>query len=321
MGLHGACHYLYTDSSAITLSAKGDKEIPMFNVAIFRNAAKWLHTKQKFTTDMLDAPEARALIAETNRILNHAYDRGVADSVIPPEMAYKLKNSMFVFSGFKTMHSLKEASLLLSDPMGNIKPFSTFYKEVAVINDTYNVRYLRAEYEFAVSSSQMAASWAAYDRDGDRYNLQYRTAADERVRDSHAAINGVTLPKDDPFWDNYFTPNGWGCRCNVVQVLKDKYTESNSVEARKAGHEATRQIGAGGVDKGAIFRFNPGKHGSVMPPKHPYHCRKMGSCDKTDLAADFKGNEMCAGCKILSDITQTRAEFKTKLKEQRKEIK
>ncbi|MCH4828902.1 hypothetical protein EJB19_004110 [Flavobacterium columnare] len=29
----------------------------------------------------------------------------------------------------------------------------------------------------------------------------------------------MVLPKDDPFWQKYYTPNGWRCRCHVVEVL------------------------------------------------------------------------------------------------------
>ncbi|MBQ7855294.1 MAG: hypothetical protein IJ352_09820 [Muribaculaceae bacterium] len=38
-----------------------------------------------------------------------------------------------------------------------------------------------------------------------------------------AALHGVTLPIDDPFWDSFLPPNGWNCRCTAVQVRKGKY--------------------------------------------------------------------------------------------------
>ncbi|MDD6471780.1 MAG: phage minor head protein, partial [Bacteroidales bacterium] len=59
--------------------------------------------------------------------------------------------------------------------------------------------------------------------DGNRYNLQYRTVRDSHVRPEHAALDGVTLPPSDPFWETYYPPNGWNCRCSAIQVRKTKY--------------------------------------------------------------------------------------------------
>jgi len=44
---------------------------------------------------------------------------------------------------------------------------------------------------------------------------EYVTARDDRVRDSHAALDGIILPADDPFWDEHYPPWDWGCRCTV----------------------------------------------------------------------------------------------------------
>lgn len=65
----------------------------------------------------------------------------------------------------------------------------------------------------------MAAKWEKFEEDGDRYNLQYRTAGDDKVRPEHAALNGVTLPMSDPFWESYYPPNGWNCFYQGTPVL------------------------------------------------------------------------------------------------------
>lgn len=117
----------------------------------------------------------------------------------------------------------------------------------------------------------MAAKWKDFEADGDRYNLQYRTANDGKVRPEHAALHNVTLPADDPFWNEFFPPNGWRCRCTVVQVRKGKYPESDSATAIQQGREATYQAGKNGVNRAAIFRFNPGKQQVIFPPHHPYY--------------------------------------------------
>lgn len=226
---------------------------------------QWLHTKGEFSPDAMREEPAAAMIRETHAILREAMDAGVADNVIPPAMARKLDGSLFLFSGFKTAQELKEASSLLRRGDGSVKPFSEFLTDVRRIDADYNVHYLEAEYNFAVGSAQMAASWAEVEAEGDRYDLQYRTMGDSHVREEHRALNGVTLPSDDPFWKSYYPPNGWNCRCTVRQVRKGKFPGSDPDDAMRRGDEATSS------PKQKIFRFNPGIDKQLFPPKHPYY--------------------------------------------------
>jgi len=46
----------------------------------------------------------------------------------------------------------------------------------------------------------------------------YWTMRDSRVRSSHAVLNGVYLPKEHPFWNDHYCPNGWRCRCIVNSI-------------------------------------------------------------------------------------------------------
>lgn len=53
------------------------------------------------------------------------------------------------------------------------------------------------------------------------WGYEYVAINDDRVRDSHAALDGVRKPKDDPFWNIYWPPNGWNCRCDVLEIISD----------------------------------------------------------------------------------------------------
>lgn len=227
-----------------------------------------MHEKKAFTPEMLSEPEPIALINATHDVL--ADELGHLERSIPEEMTRALDENIFLFSGFKTYHEMNDASRLLKDDDGGFKPFHRFLQDVQAIDASYNQNWLYAEYNFATASTQMAAKWADIERDGDEYDLQYRTASDGLVREEHAALEGITLPPSDKFWDQYFPPNGWNCRCTAVQVLKDKYPLSDSDKACAAGERATTQIGKNGANKAEMFRFNPGKAGKVFPPKHPY---------------------------------------------------
>lgn len=180
-----------------------------------------------------------------------------------------------MFGGLKTHAQLFEASKLLLDENGNIKSGTKLQEELDKLNVEYNRNYLEAEYQFAIQSSLSAYQW---ERSSDRYNLQYRTASDDRVREEHRVLHGITLPKDDAFWLEYYPPNGWRCRCRAIQVRKEKYQESNSEEAQEKGKKATTQIGKDGKNRLEIFRFNPGMSKQLMPPQHPYK-RVAGSSE------------------------------------------
>lgn len=127
-----------------------------------------------------------------------------------------------------------------------------------------------------------ANSWNHLQEDTDKYWLEYRTAGDERVRAEHQAINGICLPKTDPFWQNYYPPNGWRCRCVAVEVLADDYQLSDSLEAQKLGEQATTYIGKSGKNKYEMFRFNPGIEKKIFPEKNPYV--KVEGSDKAKKA-------------------------------------
>lgn len=160
---------------------------------------------------------------------------------------------------------MREIGLSMVTDNGTIKPYEDFKKDVQKINATYNTNYLHAEYYHALGSAQMADKWLQIEKDGDRYDLQYRTAQDDHVREDHVLLDGITLPVSDPFWEKYFPPNGWGCRCTAVQVRKGKYPHTDSTLAMQRGDNATQ------MEKQKIFRFNPGKELKLFPPKHPYY--------------------------------------------------
>jgi SPP1 gp7 family putative phage head morphogenesis protein len=268
-----------------------------FDKKIFDKASKHLHEKGTVKPAIVNDKPVKDLIKETNRILNDALNFGIADNVIPPTMLKALQDDVYLFSGMKTYAKLKTASALLLDELGKRKPFSQFAADVEKVHKNYNQTYLEAEYYFATSSAQMAANWAALDDTG-RYNLQYRTAGDARVRDSHNALRDTILPPDDAFWQSYYPPNGWRCRCTAVEVSKQRYKESDSKDAIAKGDKATTAIGKDGKNSLAIFRFNPGLQKIIFPPTHPY----KGDLTKCGLGKLADGSGQDEKCKVATEV-------------------
>lgn len=258
------CDECNTKAGQLNLSLK-DSFKNLLNIA--ETAFKRLHEKGGYKPeDLQTEKEYQNLIKETNTVFNKA----VIDNVIEGAMLESLQKDIYLFSGLKTHAQLFEASRLLVDEKGQQKPFSAFSRDFEKINKGYNQNYLNAEYDYAVGTSQSIARWETFSDDEETFLLQYRTDGGPNVRDSHNALNRTTLPKSDPFWNSYTPKNGWNCHCMTVQVLKDKYTISDSEKSIKAGEAATTQIGKDGKNRLEIFRYNPGKEKVIFPPTHPY---------------------------------------------------
>lgn len=47
---------------------------------------------------------------------------------------------------------------------------------------------------------------------------EYHAVGDQRTRSTHQALDGITLPANDPFWKDHYPPWDYGCRCTVLQI-------------------------------------------------------------------------------------------------------
>ena len=248
--------------------------------------------------ELLDHPEVAKFTESHAQVMDNAF----MQVEMSETMRNRLKESDYIFSGIKTFHELNEAFPSLLDENGNRKSFNQFLNDVQGIDSTYNKAYLSAEYNHAQAAAEMAAKWEEFEEDGDEYNLQYRTAGDDKVRPEHAALHGVTLPMSDPFWDEYFPPNGWNCRCTVVQVLKDKYPATDRGEALRRGQEALAK------DTKGIFHFNPGKQAKTFPDYNAYTLSRCNTCTrKLELAKGVAENELCQACLFVRTCSDARS--------------
>lgn len=260
----------------------------------FKDAMKAVFNQNgsSFSIDIMADGNVQNLIEAHTDVLNRNIERLEMSDL----MRQRLTRSNYIFSGLKTFHELNEAFPSLLDENGNKKTFERFLNDVRKIDETYNSNYLRAEYNFVQASAEMAAKWEGFMEDGDHYYLQYRTQHDDKVRPEHASLDRVTLPPSDSFWESYYPPNGWNCRCTVVQVLKRKYEPTPHDEAMSLGEEALQ------TDKKGIFRFNSGKEQKTFPDYNPYTIKRCRDCDiaKGKLNLGFvPENELCAACKLV----------------------
>lgn len=167
-----------------------------------------------------------------------------------------LQQNVYQFS-FAKCHEQLKATTQAMYADGEIVPLNEFKKLAERINNDYTNRYLPVEYNTATASAQMASRWVQFQEEKESLpNLTYRTVGDKNVRLSHQALDGVTRAIDDFIWDTIFTPNGWGCRCDIEQSLDDQVTPLSKIAMPK--------------DIPKMFQTNLAKSGLIFPADHPY---------------------------------------------------
>lgn len=55
---------------------------------------------------------------------------------------------------------------------------------------------------------------------GKVWGYKYVTMRDDRVRPTHAYLDGMIMKATNPAWETLWPPNGWNCRCQVVPLFK-----------------------------------------------------------------------------------------------------
>lgn len=212
--------------------------------------------KQHDFAKNLNSKEFNELIQETTKHLFVGVEKGYGEELVnldwdtpDAEMLRALRTNIFEFSAFKQAGLLSDLHQLLEKD-GRLREWQDFKTEALKKNKLYNKSWLRTEYDQSVAAAQMASKWVSFQDGKDRFYLRYVTVGDELVRKSHDELDGITLPVDHPFWVKNFPPNGWGCRCLVIQVP----ISSNTITQPKEDLNEP--------DEG--FGFNPGIQQKVL---------------------------------------------------------
>lgn len=206
------------------------------------------------------------LYSDTARKLTEAITKGmgkVSFGFDDPmnELRSSLLSNIHQFSAVKSYHQNQEFKLMLFDDNGQLESFNSFKNKIAARFGFYNQTALSAEYDNSLASSQMAVLWNHYNDDD---LLEYSTAGDDRVRDEHKLLDGITLPKNSNFWKSYYPPNGWRCRCTVIPGVV-KNMKFNEAEASSLGKKSIKHDDLG------VFKNNTGISEIIFKNDHPFY--------------------------------------------------
>lgn len=107
-------------------------------------------------------------------------------------------------------------------------------------------------YRTNMQTSSMAGRYKSFaENAAARPHWEYVAVMDARTRPEHAALNGLVFPAGDPFWNSYWPPNGYRCRCRVTALTGG--------EARGAGKRLMSSEGRLGEREVQVGRSRPGQ--------------------------------------------------------------
>jgi len=102
---------------------------------------------------------------------------------------------------------------------------------------------LKTIYQNNLQPAYMAGRWKFFvDNQANRPYLEYVAIMDKRTRPAHAALNGLVFRIDDPFWQSFYPPNGYGCRCRARSRSDDDVTSNNLNVGNSTGRLSVTQV-------------------------------------------------------------------------------
>lgn len=247
------CNSVPDDTEPIKLFSEDEIE------HLLRNIALGIVTKTALDVPLYHKTAEKLMSGVVKGYGKNFPDIGIKYGGPDLKMLTSLRENVYVFSAAKDYQQTKDISKLLIKTDGKTATYKEFKEEARKVFDKYNENYLKAEYNSAIHQARSARLWEDIQKDKDLFpQLEYHTIGDQRVRREHAMLDKIIRPVDDKFWSVYMPPNGWSCRCTVLQTSDAKNTDLNSKTA-----PTKREVPE-------IFRFNPGQDKIIFSPKHPY---------------------------------------------------
>lgn len=124
---------------------------------------------------------------------------------------------------------------------------------------------------------------------------QYSAVRDSRTRPTHLALHGKVYPADHPFWDTFYPPNGFRCRCTVISRTQRQVRERGlTVESEDLRGKIVEPVDPVTGEKMPARPLTPDK-GFASNPAKDYQLRpdyeKYPETIRTQLRRKLEGGE------------------------------
>ncbi len=188
------------------------------------------------------------------------------------EIADEYKTKAFTVSGYNNLEMIKKFMNALQKAIENGSTLKSFQEEMNKFleNKGYEgITPYQADNIFRnnIQTAYNVGHYAAMtDPEVKRLRpyWEYDALNDGKTRPSHRALDGAVYPAEHPFWDVYFPPNGFKCRCGV-RTLSRRQVEQRNLKVME-------ELPDRGVDKetGEMFRIYPDENFDYNPAKKAF---------------------------------------------------
>lgn len=125
---------------------------------------------------------------------------------------------------------------------------------------------LKKVYQVNKTQSYHTGSWHRFEANKATHPyLRYRLGPSLKHRPDHKSFENLVLPVDDPFWQTHMPMNGWGCKCWVQSLTRDKAEKAGISDSPKIEYHDWENKATGrkhkvpkGISPG--FEYNVGRH-------------------------------------------------------------
>ena len=156
----------------------------------------------------------------------------------------------------------------LHDKDGNLRPFKEWREAVQPIASHHVGAWLKTEYDTAVLRAHQGSLWQEFERNKDILpNLRWMPTTSVSPENVHKGYwtSRLTLPVDDPFWQDNHPANRWNCKCSL-EATSDKADTGHVAEMARQDNTAQQGL-----------ENNP-RDGHLFSDKHPYFPDSCSSC-------------------------------------------
>ncbi|MGE4284575.1 MAG: minor capsid protein [Clostridia bacterium] len=190
-------------------------------------------------------------------VVNRINDQNISylspDEIAERMMILNVIDNLINFSVCEEYHALNQIRIASNsyDEYGD-----DFEEEAEDIFEMFNYRFSTTENSDVYYAMAVASEWNRFDS---LTSLTYTTQGDERVRDSHRALEGLTYLKRD-FPEALIPPIDFRCRCYLVESSDNLASRNNPDDAYDRINNAVNPI----------FATTAAKSGRIFGMDHPY---------------------------------------------------
>lgn len=200
-----------------------------------------LHMAGDGVVDFLDVGTGDAFDVPAEQAIAYFKAKGLSPSFSYADMIGKAHDQAFTVAKMMDVDLLGQIRESLTAALNNGNSFGDWKKEVgpimkaagwwgdaemidpltglAVDAKLGSAWRLETIFRTNMQTAYAAGQWQQIEKQADVAPfLMYDAVDDFRTREAHRAWDSTVLPASSPWWRTHYPPNGWNCRCGVIQL-------------------------------------------------------------------------------------------------------